>query len=142
MAENPKKVVIDTNVLVSAIVYGGNPRKILSQLSAREISAVTSAILLAELTDVLAKKFNFNRDDILLIERQIKRHFILVYPQKTVDVLPDNNPDNRVLEVASEGDCDYIITGDKELLRLKFWNSIEILTASEFYEKLYMEKNN
>ncbi len=132
MDENPKLVVLDTNILISAILYGGKPRDILSQVLSKEILAITSPILLAELVDVLAKKFTLAPDDILLIEEEVKNHFILVYPKKSIEVLKKDPPDNRVLEAAVEGHCGWIVTGDKELLNLKSFRSIKIVTASEF----------
>ncbi len=136
MAENSPKVLLDTNILVSAVIYGGTPREILSLVLDKQIIGVTSLVLLAELVDVLRKKFKLTSGDILLIEKEIKKNFILVYPTQTVDILPNNNPDNRVLEAAVAGNCHYIITGDRELLGLKVFQGVNIVTATEFLAKM------
>lgn len=125
------KVVLDTNVIISAILFGGKPQQILTLSLAREIQCITSNILVAELLDVLTKKFRISRTDVQLLEKQVKDNFVIVQPKKSLHVLKDE-PDNRVLEAASEGKCDYIITGDKVLLKLKEFRKTKIVTADQF----------
>ena len=126
-----KRVVLDTNVLISAIGFGGKPRQVLTAVLKKELSAVTSPILLAELEEILGKKLDFEPVMIQLILKEIENEFIIVHPSKTIKVLSDDD-DNRVLEAAQEGKCNYIITGDKELLELKKYKSISILTPDSF----------
>ncbi|MBI4049627.1 MAG: putative toxin-antitoxin system toxin component, PIN family [Candidatus Doudnabacteria bacterium] len=135
------RVVLDTNVLASALGRGGIPGAVFKLAIIKQITAVTSLFLLAELSEVLAKKFDFASDKINLIEKKLKKKFILVNPRRVVEVLPDNNPDNRVLEAALEGNCDYIVTGDKQLLQLVSWEGIRILTGRDFYEQ-YLGRNS
>jgi len=123
--------VLDTNILVSAIVFGGRPRTIFQSVIQNQITGVTSPFLLAELNEVLTKKFKFSRSKIRLIETKIKKKFRIINPGITIDIL-GNNPDNHVLETAIAGNCQYIITGDRELLDLKFFKGIVIITATEF----------
>lgn len=131
MAENLVKVVLDTNIIVSAVGFGGKPQQILVGVLQEKIKAVTSSILLAELEEVLTKKLPLSKADILLALEEIKNVFIVVQPKKTINAVRDEE-DNRVLEAALEGGCSYIITGDKELLQLGKWKGISILTASQF----------
>lgn len=131
MAENLVKVVLDTNIIVSAIGFGGKPQQVLIGVLQEKIKAVTSSILLAELEEVLTKKLPLSKEDILLTLEEIKNVFIVVQPKKTVNAVRDEE-DNRVLEAALEGGCSYIITGDKELLQLGKWKKISILTADQF----------
>ncbi len=130
------KVLIDTNVIISALLFGGKPREILKLAITKHIEAVTSPPLLAELLDVLSKKFSFPKETLKLTEHKIKQSFRMVHPIKQVDILNDNNPDNRVLEAALEGNCRYIITGDKELLALGSFEDVTILTANKFLNLL------
>jgi len=126
------KVLIDTNIIVSALLFGGKPGEILKLVITKRIEAATSPPLLAELLDVLAKKFSFSKKTLKLTERKIKQSFTIVYPTKQINILKDNNPDNRVLEAALEGNCSYIITGDKELLELNTFKRIRIINAHQF----------
>lgn len=130
------KVVLDTNILVSAIVFRGNPEKVLKLAATKKINGVTSLFLLAELTETLSKKFSFDEEKTLLVVQKIKNFLQIVYPKKEINILKDNNPDNRVLETGIEGECDYIITGDKELLALEKFKDIKILNAKDLLEKL------
>lgn len=126
-------MVLDTNIIISALLFGGNPRLILQLVITRRMQAITSPPLLAELLDVLSKKFSFSKRSLKLTERKIKQDFIIVYPSKQVEILKDNNPDNRVLETGLEGNCHYIITGDRELLELHTFKGIRIINAHQFF---------
>ncbi|MBI2007275.1 MAG: putative toxin-antitoxin system toxin component, PIN family [Candidatus Blackburnbacteria bacterium] len=134
MAGKPR-VVLDSNILISAFVYGGKPEQILRLILEKQIDGFTSSPLLSELFEVLIKKFHFSLEKIQVFEQKIKKNFLVVYPEKTVHVVKDED-DNKVLEVAVEGGCDFIITGDKELLRLGKWKGISILTADQFLGRL------
>lgn len=133
-------VLLDTNILVSAIVFGGKPQIILKMSLEHSFQVIISPILMAELLDVINKKFSLNLEDYHLLEQQILHNFIIVKPFKAFHILNDED-DNRVLEAAYEGKCDYIVTGDKELLRLGKFKRIKILTAEEFL-KHYQSASN
>lgn len=135
MARAPLKVVLDTNILVSSLIFGGKPQQTENLVLERKIVGITSLVLLAEFIDVLAKRFYFNEFRLRQTEKKIKKNFIIVKPRATIKVLKDNS-DNRVLEAAVEGDCRYIITGDKELLSLKSFKGIKIITPGQFLEEL------
>lgn len=134
-AAGKPSVVLDTNIIISAIGFGGKPRKIFNLVLERHISAVISSILLVELEDIIFKKFPLLAGDFERINRQIKKKFKIVRPKTSLHVLEDE-PDNRVLEAALEGKSQYIITGDKELLNLKSFKTINIITADEFLTAL------
>ena len=137
-AANPVKVILDTNIIISGVGFGGKPRRILHLILDDKIKAITSPVLLAELEDVITKKFQKLAYNFELISRQIKRRLTIVKPRKSIFVVKDDD-DNRVLEAAVEGSCQYIITGDKDLLGLVSFRGIKILTADEF---LAMLNNN
>lgn len=131
MDENPVKVTLDTNILISALGFGGKPREILQLILEDQITAVISSTLLAEFEDVVTKKFpvlsyNFER-----INKKIKKKFTIVKPKESLHIVKDED-DNRVLEAALEGKCDFIVTGDKELLTLNSFKGIKIVTADQF----------
>ncbi len=129
------KVVLDTNILVSAILFQGKPGKILELVLDKQIVAITSKILLSELQETLVKKFNFSEEKIKQIDHKITKSFILVYPTEQISVQKDAD-NNRVLEAAVEGKCSFIVTGDKELLELGLYKSVKILTADQFLKIL------
>ena len=128
------RVLLDTNILISALGFCGLPRKVLLLALEKKVQAVTSPILQAELREVISKKFPKLSPSLTAVEKIIKKSFRVVQPRMTVNVLRDTD-DNRVLEAALEGKCSYIITGDKELLELALFENIEILTVNKFLEK-------
>jgi len=129
--KNPVKVLLDTNVLISALGFGGKPRQILTLVLEKKVKAVTSSILLAEFHEVINKKFPKLAPQLLLIETKIKKIFLIVHPKVSLDVVRDKD-DNRVLEAAIQGKCHYIITGDIDLLTLKMYQGIKIVTPEVF----------
>lgn len=133
IGEGLLKVILDTNILVSAFVFGGKPEIILRLCIEKQINAITSPALIVEFVEVLIKKFKASTAKIIAVENQIKESFDLVYPTKVVDAVRDE-PDNRILEAAIEGECNYIISGDKDLLDLGSFRGIKIVTTDEFLE--------
>jgi len=127
------RVVCDTNVLISGIVFGGSPYEILYEASERKIVVVISAPILNEVQKVLRNKFNFSGEELAYLSRL----GIFVEPQIKVDKIKNDPTDNKILECALEGRADYIITGDKKhLLPLKKFKNIPILSPQDFLKKV------
>lgn len=131
MDENPAKVILDTNILISALGFGGKPRDIFQLVIDNQLKAVISPILLAEFEDVVTKKFPVLSYNLERINRQIRKKFRIIKPKVSLNIVNDDD-DNRVLEAAIEGRCNYIITGDKKLLDLVTFKNIRIVTADQF----------
>lgn len=133
--ENLVRIVLDTNVLVSAILFGGKPEQILRSVIEKKILAVTSPILLSELKEVFSKKFPLREPDFKLTVNNLEKIFRTVQPKKEIKISRDDD-DNRVLEVALEGGCNYIITGDSDLLDLATFKNIKIVTPDTFLSQI------
>lgn len=131
MEKNPLKVVVDTNVIISAIVFGGKPKKIIQLIIEGKIIPIISKPLIAELVEILCKKFKFSVKKMHLVEKIVEGNFKLIYPSVSLDVVYDKD-DNRVLEAALEGRCIYIITGDRDLLELNSYKGIKIMNPESF----------
>jgi len=132
---NPIKIILDTNIIISGIGFGGKPRKILHLVLDDKIKAVTSPILLAELEDVIVKKFQKLITQLDPINKRIRERFIIVKPRKSLHAVRDDD-DNRVLEAAIEGKCSYIVTGDRDLLDLKTFRKIKIVAPDTFLSEM------
>lgn len=131
------RLVMDTNILISALGWKGNERKILEGCILGKFQLVESLELLEELVNVLKRpKFNF-----IPAEKKAELFKCLVeiceivYPNIKLDIIKEDIMDNRVLECALKGDVNYVITGDDHLLRLKKFRSIKIVSAVEFLGK-------
>ncbi len=131
MVKKAVKVVLDTNILISGVVFGGKPREILEMTKTRDIQGVISPVLLAELGEVLSKKFNYPKLRVLQVENKIRKIFRIVHPINQISIVRDAD-DNRVLEAAIEGKCQFVVTGDEDLLELKNYKGIKILSPTEF----------
>lgn len=123
------KVTLDTNIIISAIGFGGLPHTFLELILEDKIKAVSTNILLAELEDVITKKFP--RISFELLNKRIRKRFQIVKPKEHLKIVRDED-DDRVLEAAVEGECQYIVTGDKDLLDLEAFRGIKILTSEQF----------
>lgn len=132
------RVVIDTNVLISAIFWAGKPKLLLNSVRRGEITFLTSETLLAELKEVLTSKdkpFRISTGEADKIMNHLKDIAELVNTLNIVAVCRDED-DNRVLECALDGSAEYIITGDKDLLDLKIFKGIKIMSVGDFTDWL------
>ena len=131
------RVVLDTNVLISAILFGSKPRRILEKAIRGEIRLYLSEPMLEELKGVLQRsKFDYSPEMIQIILTELTGVADLVNPSKTINIVPEDPEDNRILECAVAAKADYVITGDSHLLKLNKYLNIDVLNAATFLERL------
>lgn len=136
------KAVFDTNVYLSAILYGGKPEVLLRLCRGRnkKIELFTFPSVLKEIADVLSSsKFNWPEPRIVRVIRHIARIAEVVEPKSTISVVSDES-DNRVLECTQASKADFIVSGDSHLLDLKQYQNIPILKPAQFLDLLEKEK--
>lgn len=135
------RVVLDTNVLVSAVVFGGPPGRIIGFASQGRLRLVLSPATIDEFRRVLRGKFRFPDAAVYRAETLLRKVSLpVVEPEVSVDVLRDDPDDNRVLEAAIAGSADCIVSGDRHLLELESFRGIPILTPREFLGPVRMEE--
>ena len=125
-------IVIDTNVFVSAIVFGGQPRKLINLIADDVLSLVTAEELMTELRRIIISKFPEFSEDLTKVEKLLESDTTWVRLGGVTIAVSRDPDDNKFIEVAVLGDCDYIISGDKDLLDIKAYDNIKIVTVSEF----------
>jgi uncharacterized protein len=131
------KVVLDTNVLISALVFpGGVPEQVYRLGIEGGITLVTSPPLLAELGRVLTDKFGWQDDYVGAAVAQMVRIGEVVEPVERVSVIADDPDDDRVLEAAQAAGAAVIVSGDRHLLNLGRWDEVAILGPAEFLADL------
>lgn len=125
-------VVIDTNVFLSGLFFGGNPEKILRLWQNGEIEVLLSPELAAE---IISKTKKFNSEQKFLEEWAYILNYgtTHVLVKETVSLCRDPK-DNMLLALAKQGHADYLITGDKDLLSLKTLTPTRILSPREFLD--------
>lgn len=133
--ESKLKVVIDTNVFISAFVFGGKPLEIIKLLLKDKIELYISPFSINELIKILREKFDWEEDKIDKVLDILKLKAIEIYPKIKVSLIKEKKDDNNILECALEGRVDYIISGDKRhILPLKEFEGIKIVSVNEFLE--------
>jgi uncharacterized protein len=129
------KVTADTNVLVSGLTFGrGKPFQILRLALEEQINLTTSQAIIDETASVLARKFGASAAEIREATAIIREAARTVRPSVELSVIKEDPPDNRVLECAVSAGSDYIVTGDKDLLRLRQYAGIRIVNVSDFLD--------
>jgi putative PIN family toxin of toxin-antitoxin system len=130
------RVVADTNIYISALMFGGLPGVLLDLGLMQAFRLVISPALLDELEDKLRVKFGVLAQDAAAIRVKLQSAGDLIDPAIVLNVVTDDPDDNRVLECAVAGQADYIVSGDRHLLKLKEHAGIPILTTREFLDRL------
>ena len=126
------RVVADTNIYISALMFGGLPGVFLDLALKRAFQLVTSAALLDELDEKLRGKFAVTLEDAQIIRGRLESTASLVVPGFVLSVIADDPDDNRVLECAVAGKAAVIVSGDRHLLQLGSFEDISIMTVRQF----------
>ena len=135
------KIVLDTNVIISGLLWGGSPRQLLDLARLGEISLYTSIDILSELDAVLHReKFSLRLaragvkcNDLVLGYAALAT---VVQVQEIKPVIHDDPDDDTVLACALISKADFIISGDHHLLDLREYENIEILKAKTLLSRI------
>jgi putative PIN family toxin of toxin-antitoxin system len=126
------RIVVDTNVIVSALVFGGVPRRVFEAIEEGICEWFYSVEIEAETRRVLRDKFGWD-------ERRLGGYLPalwsvgrMIAAGRQLNVVREDPADNRILECAIAADADAIVTGDGHLLKLSKYEDISILTPREF----------
>lgn len=130
------RVVLDTNVYVSAFVFGGPPLEILTLGIQDRIAMFVSAPIREELRAVLRSKFGWPTRDVRDALDAFDAFGSPVAPRETIAVIKNDEPDNRILECAVEAAAHVIVSGDRHLRALRAFRGIDIMTPREFLDAL------
>jgi putative PIN family toxin of toxin-antitoxin system len=126
--------VCDSNVYISAIVFGGIPRDVVMLGEHKQIRLLVSPELVSEVERVLARKFDWDQRRVRRICQPLWEGARLVKPATGVSVCRDPK-DNHLLALAVDGEARYLITGDSDLLVLSPFRAIQIVTPARFLDK-------
>jgi len=128
------RVVFDTNIFISSLVIpGSQAERAVSRIIEGRDELVISKDIIKEVLSVLSLKFGREREALSHVAVVLLDLGELVKPNQRLRVLSDE-PDNRILECAVFGKADLIVTGDKEMLRLKEYMGIKIASLRDYLE--------
>jgi uncharacterized protein len=130
------RVVADTNIFISALMFGGLPGSFLDLAFLPAFTLVTSPVLLDELDEKLRLKFGLSSADADFIRSKLEANADLINTVETLAIVKADPDDDRVLECAIAGRADYIVSGDGHLLKLGSYDGIPILTVRQFIDKI------
>lgn len=127
------RVVMDTNVFISGLNFGGKPGEVLNLLIKEEMEVFVSPFILSELGSIIREKFGWADEQVTRVLSLIEAKAIEVQPKQRLSVIKEKDTDNRILECAVAGEADYIISGDKRhILPLKEYSGIRVLSPDAF----------
>ncbi len=131
------RIVLDTNVLISALIRDGKPREFLDLLLAEHHTLILSRPIIEEFSRVAADQRirpYTDSEEVVRFLRKLVAEASLVSLTSRFKVL--NTPDDLVLRTAHDGKAHMIVTGDKHLLELASFKGFKILTVSEAMQYL------
>jgi putative PIN family toxin of toxin-antitoxin system len=128
------KVVFDTNILVSALVFpGGRGEAALRRIIDEKDQLFLSKPILDELLGILGRKFSRDAEELAHAAVFLTDLSLVVKSRRRLRVVQDE-PDNRILEAAVTARADLIVTGDKALLALRQYRDVRIISLREYLE--------
>ncbi len=129
------RVVFDTNIYISALILSGSSahRAIQRILDGHDRLLISKPIL-DEVLATLARKFSRDAEALSRTALWLTELAELVYPEKHIHVFNDD-PDNRVLECAIEGNAKAIVTGDKAMLAIEISHGVRILSLAAYLNR-------
>ena len=131
------RVVLDTNVIISALNFPGNERLVLELALRGRFEFYLSRFILEEAAGVLVRKFGWDEERTAQAIRVIENAAIVIEPLRLPDVIEESHADNRVLERAVAGRADYLVTGDRQhLLPIGEHQGTRIINAPRFLSAL------
>lgn len=132
------RVVLDTNVIVSAVHFGGPPEELMLLANQDAIELFLSPFILDETTTVLEEKLKWEKRQISRLVEAIKEVATIIEPTTELNAVAGSDADNRILACAVDAKADFLVTGDKRhLLPLGRYKGIRILTPRECLEVLF-----
>jgi putative PIN family toxin of toxin-antitoxin system len=126
------RATLDSNIYISGLVFIGKPRRLLDMAAEGEFEAAISDSIIAEVQRVLELKFGWSETravEAIATMAEFTKH---VAPTESIDAVPSDPDDNRILECAVAADSEVIVTGDLDLLRLGSFRGIAIESATDF----------
>jgi len=121
------RIVFDSNVYISALLFKGIPGKILEMAQKDKITLIVSDEIIAETERILEDKFKWPRHNIDKFKTRLSDISENIRADIKVDIIKERESDNRILECAVYGDANLIVSGDKHLLKLKSYKNIPIV---------------
>ena len=134
------RIVIDTNVVISAVFFGGAPRRVIEAVLHDRVQSFVSRAIASEDEEIVAEMLNRRQGR---LNTQAFAAFLgklsFVEPMSNVKICRDPD-DDKFISCAVDAKAYYIVSGDKDLLEIGKYKNIEIVTVAEF-EKILNDES-
>ena len=133
----PLRIVLDTNTVISALLWGGKPGRVLNAVYSHHAKLCASPFLLREFSRTLAKRKFEERLNVLqashaALENHYQKLVAVIEPEFVPEVILSHPPDNHILACALKAKADVIVSGDAHLKALKSYMGIPIVNSAGF----------
>lgn len=125
-------VTADSNIWVSAFNFRGKPRQLIEMGAEGVVSIDLSDYIVEEVLRVLKLKFQWSAQALAEAKSEMETTGHKVTPREAVNVVKEDVADNRILECAQAARSDYIVSGDRDLLRMRVFRDIPIVRVADF----------
>jgi len=130
------RIVLDTNVLISAVLFGGPPRQVFEFVISGAVDCSLSVAILDETRHVLCRpKFGFSAEQAVEILEELHAVCDVINPAVQLHVVTSDPGDNMIMECALEAKADFIVSGDRHLLDLIKFRGIQIVSPSDYLNR-------
>lgn len=126
------KIVLDTNVYISAAILGRVCEEIIRLCRISKIETFISEDIINEIKDKLIKKFFWKANQVEILIFNLLEFAIIVSISEKIEFIKNDPEDNKILECAVSSNSNLIVSGVKHLINLKSYRDIKILKPSEF----------
>jgi len=140
------RLVFDTNILVSAFIakHGHSSNLLELALTLKSIKLVMSQPILREFEDVLMRdevrdRFSFTHQEVRRRTKALRKSSVIVPVKSSFKVVRDDPKDDVVLNTAYDGKADYVVSGDRDLLRIRRFKGIRIVNPRQMMEIISKE---
>ena len=126
---------MDSNIFVSSFFWGGNPRYVFDRVINGLDESFTNEQILKEIESVMnSRKFSVNSNEIQDYIKIIRKYSKIIDSKEIPKDISRDNDDNKILQCGFDGNVDFIITGDKDLLVLIEYEKIKIMKPRDYLE--------
>ena len=130
------RIVVDINVIASAVYFGGKSYDLLKLIMEEKVSAIASKEIVDEYEEILARlQHKFPKLSKSIPFQEIVGKLTVIKVSSDIRICRDSE-DDKFISCAVDGRCIYIVSGDNDLLSLKDYDGIEIITVAQFFERL------
>jgi len=131
------RVVFDTNVLVSGMVFAGKSKLLIDAVLEGTITLILSMQMIQEFRKVIARdKFKLSKEQQNMLTNFVLRIGSIVRIRSRFKVVKGDPSDDLILRTARDGEADYVVSGDKHLLAIEEFRGIKIITVSKMLDLL------